>query len=115
MFEKDRAAGTRQESEARGEVPEEGPLFQVLVEWSQLIARLRAELDRGTEPTCERVRALAARWRELVGVLTGNEPCVELWLRASHQQAPGVAARHGLDPRLFVYLGKAMASLDGPA
>jgi hypothetical protein len=31
-----------------------------------------------------------------------------------HQQEPDEAARRGVDPRLFGYLGKAMARLDEP-
>jgi hypothetical protein len=89
-------------------------LHQVMTEWPQVIARVRAEMDRGTDPTHASVRSLAERWMELVRVFTGGDPAIESWLRAMHQQEPGRAAKHGVDPRLFGYLGRAMAGLDEP-
>lgn len=96
------------------DVPGDASLQQVMTEWPQVIARVRAEMDRGTDPTDASVRSLAERWMDLVKVLTGDDPGIELWLRAMHQQEPGGAAKHGLDPRLFGYIGRAMAHLDEP-
>ena len=41
-------------------------------EWPELIARVRAEMEKGTDPADETVQALARRWRELVEAFTGG-------------------------------------------
>jgi hypothetical protein len=110
MFEKHDASAR----EARGEVLDDASLHEVMAEWPRVIASVREEMDRGTDPTHASVRSLAERWMELVRVFTGGDPGLELWLRTMHQQEPAGAARHGVDPRLFGYLGKAMEHLDEP-
>ncbi len=113
MFEK-HDSPSRARRETRREVRDEETLHEVLAEWPQVIARVRAEMDQGTDPTHASVRSLAERWMELVRVFTGGDPELEAWLRELHQQAPDRAAKHGVDPRLFGYLGRAMAHLDEP-
>ncbi|WP_426755339.1 TipAS antibiotic-recognition domain-containing protein [Myxococcus sp. Y35] len=114
MFEKYYTPEQLQQLKARREALGEDAIRQVEAEWPQLIARVRAEMDKGTDPTCEPVRSLALRWRELLKAFTGGDPGIEGALTAMHQQEPGVASKHGVDPRLFAYIGKAMARLDGP-
>ncbi len=41
-------------------------------EWPELIAKVRAEKDKGTPPEDPGVQALAARWMELVEMFTGG-------------------------------------------
>ncbi|NMO17971.1 TipAS antibiotic-recognition domain-containing protein [Pyxidicoccus fallax] len=89
-------------------------LHQFMAEWPEVIARVREEMDRGTDPTQDAVRSLAERWMDLVRVFTGGDPGIESWLRAMHQQSPDAAARHGVDPRLFGYIGRAMARREEP-
>lgn len=115
MFEKHYTPEQLQQLKARREALGEEAIRQVEAEWPQLIARVRAELDKGTDPTSEPVRSLAMRWRELVKDFTGGDPGVEKALNATHQQEPEAAAKHGLDPALFAYIGKAMASLEKQA
>ncbi|QSQ22496.1 TipAS antibiotic-recognition domain-containing protein [Pyxidicoccus parkwayensis] len=100
--------------ESRGEVLDDASLHEVMTEWPRVIASVREEMDRGTDPAHASVRSLAERWMELVRVFTGGDPALESWLRAMHQQEPDGAARHGVDPKLFRYLGKAISGLDGP-
>jgi DNA-binding transcriptional MerR regulator len=38
----------------------------IKVEWPKLIAETQAELERGTDPTSPKVRALAVQWRKLI-------------------------------------------------
>ncbi|ATB50776.1 TipAS antibiotic-recognition domain-containing protein [Corallococcus macrosporus] len=115
MSEKHYTPEQLQQLKARREALGEEALRAVEAEWPQLIARVRAEMDKGTDPTSEPVRALAVRWRELLTAFTGGDPGIERALNATHQQEPEVAARHGLDPKLFEYIGRAMACLEGPA
>lgn len=113
MFEK-HDSPTGPQRETRGEVLDDASLHEVLTEWPRVIASVREEMDRGTDPAHASVRSLAERWMELVRVFTGGDPGMEMWLRVMHQQEPGGVAKHGVDPKLFGYLGKAMASLDEP-
>jgi DNA-binding transcriptional MerR regulator len=50
---------------------------QVEAEWAELIERVRAEMEAGTDPSSERVQALARRWMELVNEFTGGNPGIE--------------------------------------
>ncbi|MFP2909848.1 TipAS antibiotic-recognition domain-containing protein [Pyxidicoccus sp. 3LFB2] len=111
MFDK-HDAPSRCPQEMGQEVPDAESLHEVMAEWPQVIARVRAEMDRGTDPAHASVRSLAERWMELVRVFTGGDPGMETWLRAMHQQPAERAAKQGVDPKLFGYLGRAMARLD---
>jgi MerR family transcriptional regulator, thiopeptide resistance regulator len=57
--------------ERREEVGEES-LRQMQAEWAELIALIRAEMDRGTDPGDAKVQALAQRWQRLVDESTGG-------------------------------------------
>ena len=50
---------------------------QAEAEWAELIERVRAEMEAGTDPSNERVQALARRWMELVNEFTGGDPGIE--------------------------------------
>ena len=50
---------------------------QAEAEWAELIERVRAEMEAGTDPSNERVQALARRWMELVNEFTGGDPAIE--------------------------------------
>jgi len=83
----------------------------VEAEWPTLIANVRAEMLAGTDPASERMRSLAARWRELVREFTGGNPQIEQKLRASYVQDPARMDRIGVDPDMFAYVGKAIRAL----
>lgn len=80
-------------------------------EWPNLIAAMRREMEAGTDPAEERVRALARRWRELVRAFSGGDPGIEASAAKMYREEPGVAMAHNLDGELFTYAGKAMAAL----
>src|SRR5579872_291421 len=83
---------------------------RVEAEWPDLIARMRAEMERGTDPADEHVQALARRWRELVEAFTGGDAGIAQSLQTMYRNEPEVAGRFGPDPELFAYVGKAMAA-----
>jgi DNA-binding transcriptional MerR regulator len=81
-------------------------------EWPELIAKMKAEMEAGTDAADPRVQALARRWRELIEGFTGGDPGIAQALgRLWKEQGPTLAAQHGMDfdPRLFEYVGKANA------
>ena len=47
---------------------------EVEQEWPRLIAEVRAEMQKGTDPKDPRMQALAKRWMELVHEFTGGDP-----------------------------------------
>jgi len=73
---------------------------------------VRAETLAGTDPANDRVRPLAARWRQLVREFTGGNPNVERKLRATYVEDPRLMERAGLDPLLFAYVNTAIRALD---
>jgi DNA-binding transcriptional MerR regulator len=87
----------------------------VEAEWPKLIAQVRQEMLQGTDPTSDRVRPLAARWRELVREFTGGNTAIEQKVRASFVNEPKLMARNGLDPEIFAYINAAIRALPAVA
>jgi len=104
-------------SEERREIQERGEQFgadhikSVESEWPVLIATVRVEMLRGTDPATETVRALATRWRELVREFTGGNPNIERKMRASFVADPDRMTLAGLDPEIFAYINRAIRAL----
>jgi MerR family transcriptional regulator, thiopeptide resistance regulator len=92
----------------RAETVGEERIREVELEWPELIAQVRAEMERGTDPTEERVQRLAARWRGLIQAFSGGNPGIEASLQTMYANEPEVRARSGIDPDLAAYIGKAM-------
>jgi MerR family transcriptional regulator, thiopeptide resistance regulator len=83
---------------------------EVESEWPRLIAAVRAEMERGSDPASETVQRLARRWLALVREFTGGNPGIETSLRKLYQQEPGAAQQQGLDPALCDYINRAAAA-----
>ena len=108
MIEKEFTPEEMREIKARGDQLGEAHIHAVEAEWPRLIAQVRAEMEKGTDPTSEPVRALAMRWRELVREFTGGNPSIEQKLSAKFATEPELRERTGLDPKLMEYVGRAM-------
>lgn len=67
---------------------------EVAAEWPPLIERVRAEMEAGTDPSDERVRRLAKRWKELVGEMTAGDPEI---LRSMSEMWRGEETVGGMD------------------
>jgi MerR family transcriptional regulator, thiopeptide resistance regulator len=82
---------------------------EVEQEWPELMAQVRAEMAKGTDPTSEIVRHLAQEWQSLVREFTGGDPGIEQSLRNLYQNETTV---HGMDiaamRELNEYIAKAM-------
>jgi hypothetical protein len=77
-------------------------------EWPDLIAKVRAEMDKGTPPTDPTVLALAKRWHELVEMFTGGDQGIFQSLQKQYDENPDVAAQNGIDQECLRYVGEAM-------
>ena len=86
-------------------------------DWAELIAAVRAERDKGTDPAAPEVQALARRWMALVSEFTGGDPGISQSLgRLWKEQGDNIAAQHGAqyDPRdVSEYIQRAIAAARG--
>ncbi|MES1240678.1 MAG: TipAS antibiotic-recognition domain-containing protein [Acidobacteriota bacterium] len=110
MFEKHFTEEQRNQIEARGKAIGQDRIKSVEAEWPQLIAKVRAEMDKGTDPASGDVQALMGRWKELLAEFTGGDPGIQKSLNRMYQQEPSVQQQTGIDPALMEYVGKAMAA-----
>jgi MerR family transcriptional regulator, thiopeptide resistance regulator len=94
----------------RREVGEER-IRRAEAEWAELIERVRAEMEAGTDPSSERVQTLAGRWMELVNEFTGGDPGIERSLSNMYRQEEEI---HGMDTssmrEMMAYVSRAMAA-----
>ncbi len=98
----------------RREMLGEDHIRQAEAEWPELIAKVQAEMDRGTDPADERVQALARRWKELVEEFTGGDPGIAKSVGRMWQEETNI---HGMDTgnmrSLMGYVQKAWAAGKG--
>jgi MerR family transcriptional regulator, thiopeptide resistance regulator len=95
----------------------DGRIQQVQKEWPELIAQVKAEMQKGTVPTAPEVLELARRWTDLINEFTGGDQGIERSVgRLWKEQGDDLIARHGTeyDSRdVFAYIGQAIAVLKG--
>jgi MerR family transcriptional regulator, thiopeptide resistance regulator len=77
----------RQRREALGE---EG-MQKAQADWAELMANVRVEMERGTDPADGRVQQLARQWKELIQAFTGGNPEIENSLRNMYRQEENIA------------------------
>ena len=109
MFEKYYTKEQLETLQQRAETIGEARIKEVEQEWPKLIADVRAEMQRGTDPKDPRMQALAKRWMELVHEFTGGDAGITQSLRNLYANEPGVVAERGLDSEIFAYVKKALA------
>jgi DNA-binding transcriptional MerR regulator len=95
----------------RREIVGEERIREVEAEWPKLMADVRAEIDKGTDPSDPHVQALAHRWMGLVREFTGGDPGIAQSVgRMFNREAPQEI--HPSIPadihELFAYVAKAM-------
>ena len=99
-----------EELKQRKEDVGEERIQEVQQEWPRLIAEVRAEMDKGTDPSDPKVQELAARWNALVQEFTGGNPEMAQSVRNMYDNEPEFAAQQGLDGEIFAYIQQAMKS-----
>jgi MerR family transcriptional regulator, thiopeptide resistance regulator len=99
---------------ARGEQLGPDRIRQSQEDWADLIAEVRAERDKGTDPMAPEVQALARRWTDLINAFTGGDPGIQRSLgRLWEEQGGNIAAQHDsrYDPRdVMEYISQAIAA-----
>jgi DNA-binding transcriptional MerR regulator len=85
--------------------------------WAELIALVRAEMERGAEPADAKVQALAQRWKDLVNWSTGGDPEIEqamkrLWEEQGDKLAAQFGAKYDSRP-IWEYIRQAIAVSKG--
>lgn len=91
----------------RGDELGSSKIREVEAEWPQLIASVRAEMEKGTDPKDPRVQALVKRWNELILLFTGGDPGITQSLKNFYKGEPEFAAKQSLDGAVFEYVRKA--------
>lgn len=77
--------------------------------WPKLIAAVRAEMGRGTDPASDRMRELATQWAGLVREFTGGNQGVTTSLRRMvNENVDRPGGHFGIDRAMFEYVGRAM-------
>ena len=78
-------------------------------EWPELIAKVQAELDAGTDPAEPRVQTLAQRWMALLEAFHGGDPGLRDSLYRMHEDnSEQIQAEYGgPSPALMDYIGRA--------
>ena len=97
--------------DARREALGEEGMLQAQQDWEALYAEVRAEMEKGTDPTSEPVLRLARRAHELIRAFTGDDAGIERSLGTMYrQEGPEAASRGMIDRALWDYFGRAMAA-----
>ena len=92
----------------RAEMFGEEKMREVQEEWPRLIASVREEMQRGTDPKDPKVQALAKRWMELVEAFTGGDDGIRESLKNFYRGEPQFAQQQGLDAGMSEYVQKAL-------
>ncbi|MFC1662227.1 MerR family transcriptional regulator [Gemmatimonadota bacterium] len=111
MIEKFYTPEQLEELRARREALGEDAIKEVESEWPRLIARVRDEMEKGTDPSSPDVQALARRWKTLISAFTGDNPEMAASLKQMYQGEPELGTQQGLDPEIFQYIGRAVQAL----
>lgn len=105
MFERYYTPEQLHQLEERRQSLGEERIREVEGEWPQLMEQVRAEMERGTDPSDEGVKVLARRWMTLVREFTGGDPEIGKaldtmsWQEATDQQR-----------EMYSYISRAVAS-----
>ena len=94
---------------ARCEEVGEARIREAEGEWKVLIAAVREEMDKGTDPADADVQRLAAQWRGLVAEFTGANPDLARSVGKMYAKNPGVSTHFGLTPEVMDYVARANA------
>lgn len=79
-------------------------------DWTQLIAEVKAEMEKGTDPKSERVQSLAARWQALINQFTGGDPSIAASLSKMYaEEGNQKASRRMVDDGMSAFIRTALS------
>ena len=106
----------REQLENRRQEIGEGRIREVQAEWPELMEKVGAEMEAGTDPTEERVQELARRWMGLVREFTGGDAGIH---RSLGNMWEGEESLMGIDTthmrEMMAYISRANAAAEGQA
>src|SRR5262245_40217907 len=108
MYEKHFTPEEMERIRERREIVGDERIREVEAEWPKLIAEVRAEMEKGTDPKSPKVQELAKRWMGLVNEFTGGDKQIAQKVKTMYKQEASLQQRTGLDPKLVEYVTKAM-------
>jgi DNA-binding transcriptional MerR regulator len=82
--------------------------------WAEVIALIRAEMEKGTDPAEAKVQALVRRWQDLLNQSTGGDPGIKqgmkrLWEEQGDQLAAQFGSQYDSRP-IWGYIDRAIAA-----
>ena len=93
----------------REELGRDAAMKKAEQEWADLLAAVRAEKERGTDPADPRMQELATRWTGLIEQFTGGDPAIFQSLKSMYEQeGPEKASRGMVDAELMAYAQRAI-------
>lgn len=100
----------------RAETMGQDAIRQAEHDWKELLAAVRTEMDKGTDPASQPVQELARRYKALIDGFTGGDPGIKKSLADMYRKDPHIAGDYGYtpDPAMFDFLGKALAAARQP-
>lgn len=108
MYEKYYTSEQLNQLEQRKQAVGAERIREVEAEWPELIAKVRAAMDQGIDPTSPPVQELARRWMGLVSEFTGGDPAIAASLERMYKEEDSVRQMTGIDPAIMQYVQKAM-------
>jgi DNA-binding transcriptional MerR regulator len=115
MFEKYYTPEQLEQLKRREEALGPEAIQEAQEEWPRLISAVKEAMEKGEDPASPAVQELAQRWSALVKAFSGGDAGIEKSLATMYKSEPDMAAKEGLDPALFEYIGAAMrAGQDSP-
>ena len=96
---------------ARGEQLGTGAIKKAEQDWKEIFAKMKAEMDKGTDPSDEAVQVLVRRSQELIEAFTGGDPGITQSLTNMYKaEGPKAASQGMIDPEIWAYMAKARAA-----
>ncbi len=95
----------------RGEQLGPKKMQEVQKEWPALIAKVRAELEKGAPAESPEVLDLAKRWKELMHMFSGGDPEITKASERFYADNPDAARQFGIDGQLYKYISEAMSHI----
>jgi DNA-binding transcriptional MerR regulator len=83
-------------------------------DWNEIIPKVRAAMENGTDPTSLEMLAVARRWKALVEEFTGGDPAIANAVKTMYNnEGPALQEKLGNvpTPEMFEYIGKSFAAL----